>query len=127
MTSAEYEPLQAAGLRQRRREGMLAGAGAGQQIEVHRQPGEGQFAERALHGPGGRLTRFLRHPELYRGFEQFLGACLKLPLPKWLGLRRVCSVGAWRKEPQRREERREKSEGRGGASQSPFSEQEVRG
>ena len=30
--------------------------GREQQIEVHRQPGEGQFAERALHGPGGRLT-----------------------------------------------------------------------
>jgi Uma2 family endonuclease len=30
--------------------------GREKQIEVHRQPGEGQFAECALHGPGGRLT-----------------------------------------------------------------------
>ena len=30
--------------------------GREKQIEVHRQPGEGQFAERTLHGPGGRLT-----------------------------------------------------------------------
>ena len=29
--------------------------GREKQIEVHRQPDEGQFAERALHGPGGRL------------------------------------------------------------------------
>jgi Uma2 family endonuclease len=26
------------------------------QIEVHRQPGEGQFVQRTLHGPGARLT-----------------------------------------------------------------------
>ena len=26
------------------------------QIEVHRQPAGGQYAERAVHGPGGRLT-----------------------------------------------------------------------
>jgi Uma2 family endonuclease len=30
--------------------------GREKQIEVHRQPGEGQFAEHTLHGPGGRLT-----------------------------------------------------------------------
>jgi Uma2 family endonuclease len=30
--------------------------GREKQIEVHRQPGEGQFAARTLHGPGGRLT-----------------------------------------------------------------------
>ena len=30
--------------------------GRERQIEVHRQPGKGQFAERTLHGPGGRLT-----------------------------------------------------------------------
>jgi Uma2 family endonuclease len=30
--------------------------GREKQIEVHRQPDEGQFAERTLHGPGGRLT-----------------------------------------------------------------------
>ena len=30
--------------------------GREKQIEVHCQPREGQFAERALHGPGGRLT-----------------------------------------------------------------------
>ena len=30
--------------------------GREKQIEVHRQPSEGQFAERALHGPGGQLT-----------------------------------------------------------------------
>ena len=26
------------------------------QIEVHRQPQDGQFAEHAVHGPGGTLT-----------------------------------------------------------------------
>jgi Uma2 family endonuclease len=30
--------------------------GREKQIEVHRQPGEGQFAERTLHSPGARLT-----------------------------------------------------------------------
>jgi Putative restriction endonuclease len=30
--------------------------GRERQIEVHRQPGDGHFAERSLHGPGGRLT-----------------------------------------------------------------------
>ena len=30
--------------------------GPEQQIEVHRQPQDGQFAERAVHGPGGTLT-----------------------------------------------------------------------
>jgi len=30
--------------------------GREQQIEVHRQPSEGLFAERTLHGPGARLT-----------------------------------------------------------------------
>ena len=30
--------------------------GREKQIEVHCQPGEGQFAERTLHGPGVRLT-----------------------------------------------------------------------
>jgi Uma2 family endonuclease len=30
--------------------------GREQQIEVHRQPGDGHFAERSLHGPGARLT-----------------------------------------------------------------------
>jgi Uma2 family endonuclease len=30
--------------------------GREKQIEVHRKPGEGQFAERTLQGPGGRLT-----------------------------------------------------------------------
>ena len=30
--------------------------GRERQIEVHRQPGEGRFAERSLHGPGARLT-----------------------------------------------------------------------
>jgi Uma2 family endonuclease len=30
--------------------------GREKQIEVHRQPGEDQFAERTLHGPGARLT-----------------------------------------------------------------------
>jgi len=31
--------------------------GREKQIEVHRQPGEGEFAERTLHSPGARLTR----------------------------------------------------------------------
>jgi Uma2 family endonuclease len=30
--------------------------GREKQIEAHRQPGQGQFAERTLHGPGVRLT-----------------------------------------------------------------------
>jgi len=30
--------------------------GREKQIEVHRQPGEDQFAERTLHGPGARVT-----------------------------------------------------------------------
>jgi Uma2 family endonuclease len=30
--------------------------GRERQIEVHRQPGDGHFAERSLHGPGARLT-----------------------------------------------------------------------
>ena len=30
--------------------------GRERQIEVHRQPGDGRFAERSLHGPGARLT-----------------------------------------------------------------------
>jgi len=30
--------------------------GREKQIEVHRQPREGQFTERVLHSPGGRLT-----------------------------------------------------------------------
>ncbi len=30
--------------------------GREKQIEVHRQPGEGEFAERTPHGPGGGLT-----------------------------------------------------------------------
>ena len=30
--------------------------GPEKQIEVHRQPQGGQFAEQAIHGPGGTLT-----------------------------------------------------------------------
>lgn len=30
--------------------------GRERQIEVHRQPGGGEFAERTLHSPGARLT-----------------------------------------------------------------------
>ena len=30
--------------------------GPEKQIEVHRQPQDGQFAEHAVHGPGGTLT-----------------------------------------------------------------------
>jgi Uma2 family endonuclease len=30
--------------------------GREKQVEVHRQPGAGQFAERTLHGPNARLT-----------------------------------------------------------------------
>ena len=30
--------------------------GREKQVEVHRQPGEGQFADRTLHGPGTQLT-----------------------------------------------------------------------
>jgi Uma2 family endonuclease len=56
VTSADYD-----------RSKLRAYAGAGvkecwlvlgreKQIEIHRQPGEGQFAERTLHGPGARLT-----------------------------------------------------------------------
>jgi Uma2 family endonuclease len=56
VTSADYD-----------RSKLRAYAGAGvkecwlvlgpeKQIEVHRQPGEGQFAQRTLHGPGAQLT-----------------------------------------------------------------------
>ena len=56
VTSADYD-----------RSKLRAYAGAGvkecwlvlgreKQIEVHRQPGKSQFAERTLHGPGARLT-----------------------------------------------------------------------
>ena len=51
---AEIWPLSVAAYHALGEAGLVLGRE--KQIEVHRQPGEVEFAERTSHGPGGRLT-----------------------------------------------------------------------